>query len=145
MFILHLLIYLTQWSKEFCKYFLTSYMLIIIHLKFAYSILSYILAIFLHRWSQSYLLILNIAELRQFIWTCCICARLKGRRKKQSLQQGANPPSGEVFGDLNSSPHFPPLCQVRKQMNTANLIWAVCCGDKHLQTFENLQCGIVHG
>ena len=40
---------------------------------------------------------------------------LKGEEKTKTCRKATNPHSGEVFGDLNSSPHFPPLCQVRQK------------------------------
>ena len=44
---------------------------------------------------------------------------LKGEEKKtKTCRMVTNPHSGEVFGDLNSSPHFPPLCQVRQKNPT---------------------------
>ena len=36
----------------------------------------------------------------------------KGWRKSKTCCKATNPHSGEVFGDLNRSTHFLPLCQV---------------------------------
>ena len=45
----------------------------------------------------------------------------KGEEKNKTCRKATNPHLGEVFGGLNSSPHFPPLCQVRQKKRTCVL------------------------
>ena len=58
-------------------------------------------------------------------------ATVKGEEK--NLHKATNPHSGEVFGELKSSSHFPPLCQVgKKQKKNQNnihlhLLVDLCC------------------
>ena len=40
---------------------------------------------------------------------------LKGEGKNKTCPKATNPHPGEDFSDLNGSPHFPPLCQVRQR------------------------------
>ena len=53
-----------------------------------------------------------------FNFPLLLCLLLKGEfeeEKNKTCRKATNPHSGEVLGDLNSSPHFAPLCQVRKK------------------------------